>query len=83
MPREWRSASSLEGKLGEPNVRMVVVHQMLRLLMAGSAVLDLDSRVSDSEVSAESLLNGAHDALRVRERLVPDHDVTAARDVLG
>ncbi len=54
------------------------MHQVLRLFVAGSAVLDLNGRMSDSEVLAQLLLNGAHDTLGLGERLIGNHDVAAA-----
>lgn len=37
--RQWRPSTIGEGKFGEPNMRMVVMHQVLGLSMAGRAVL--------------------------------------------
>ena len=83
MTRKRCAPSSLKGELGESHMGMVVMHQVLRLLVAGRAVLDLDRRVSDSEVGAQPLLDCAHDFFGLGERLIPNHDVAAAGYVLG
>ncbi len=62
---------------------MVVMHQVLGLFVAWRAVLNLNRRVSDPEIGAEPFLNRAHDALRIGQRLVANHDVTTAGHVLG
>lgn len=81
-PRERCPAASLQGKFGQPDMSTIVVHQVLCLLVAGGAVLDLNGRVPDSEVGAELLLNGAHDPLRLGERLIRNDDMAAAGYVL-
>jgi hypothetical protein len=61
---------------------MVVLALAVEDLAARMAALDLDRGVSDRERVAQTMLEVAHDVLRIRERDVVDDHVTAEGQLL-
>jgi hypothetical protein len=63
-------------------VRVIVVARAVVYLAAGVAALDLNRRVPDVELLAEAALEVPHDVLRIAQRAIAHHHVTAQRHLV-